>query len=169
MTVPQIDTEEHNHQGDLHAQQPNSRMCFVCGLENLAGLRLKFFNDGPGACRAEVIIEDHHQGYPGVAHGGIVATMLDEALGRAPMSGDPHRFMYTARIEVRYRQPVPIGQKLILRARLDKDRGRLATAIAELCLPDGSVAAEANGTLMTIPPAELEKMEAERVGWRVYP
>ncbi len=150
-------------------QQPSARMCFVCGVENAAGLHIKFFDDGPNACRAEVILGDAHQGYPGIAHGGIVATMLDEAAGRAAMSGHPDRFMFTAKIEIRYRQQVPLHRPLALIARLDKDRGRMAMAAAEVRLEDGSIAAEATVTLMEIPSDELRKMESERDGWRVYP
>jgi acyl-coenzyme A thioesterase PaaI-like protein len=144
-------------------------MCFVCGVENMAGLRLRFFDDGPKACRAIVMIGQQHQGYPGVAHGGIVAAMLDEAMGRAAMSGNTERFMFTAKIEVRYRQHVPLDRPLTLVARLEKDRGRLATASAELRLEDGSVAAEASAMLAEVPPQELAGMEPERLGWKVYP
>ncbi len=154
---------------DSTNQQPSARMCFVCGVENAAGLRIKFFDDGPNACRAEVILSDSHQGYPGIAHGGIVATMLDEAAGRAAMSGHPDRFMFTAKIEIRYRQQVPLHRPLTLLARLEKDRGRMATATAEVRLEDGTMAAEATVTLMEIPPDELRKMESERDEWRVYP
>src|SRR5262245_18718435 len=131
-----------------HGPQPNSKKCFVCGLTNPAGLNLRFFNDGPNACRADVILSDQFQGYPGVAHGGIVAAMLDEAMGRAPMSGIPNLFLYTAKIEIRYRQLVPLRQPLTLIGRVEKDRGRLVEAASELRLADGSIAAEASGTLM---------------------
>ena len=152
-----------------HTPQPNSSMCFVCGVTNPAGLALRFFDDGPNACRVDLILDDRFQGYPGVAHGGIVATMLDEAMGRAAMSGNPDRFMYTAKIEVRYRHLVPLRQLVTITARLEKDRGRVATAAAELRLLDGTVAAEANATLMNIPREELDKMDADALGWKVYP
>ncbi len=154
---------------DQGAQQPSAAMCFVCGVKNPAGLRIKFFNDGPKACRAIVVLEDQHQGYPGIAHGGIVATMMDEAMGRAAMSPDTERFMYTAKIEVRYRRSVPLHQPVILLARIEKDRGRLATAVAEVRLEDGTLAAEASATLMEIPREELAQMEFARVDWKVYP
>lgn len=151
------------------AQQPSAHMCFGCGVANVAGLQIRFFNAGPGACQAEVTLDDRFQGYPGIAHGGIVATMLDEAVGRAPMADNPNRFMYTARLELRYRQPVPLGQKLTVRGRIEKDRGRLVTAVGEVYLPDGSIAAEANATLIPIPPEVLDKIDISAVGWKVYP
>ncbi|MCC7447656.1 MAG: PaaI family thioesterase [Anaerolineae bacterium] len=155
---------------DEWVQQPNSRMCFVCGVVNPVGLNLRFYNDGPNACRANVILGEQYQGYPGVAHGGIVATMLDEAMGRAAMSGNPDRFMFTAKIEIRYRQHVPTNQPLALTARIEKDKGRIATAVGEVRLLDGTVAAEAVATLMEIPRDELNRMgDKDSLGWQVYP
>ncbi len=153
-----------------HALQPNSRMCFGCGLENSAGVQLRFYNDGPNAARAEVTLEDKHQGYPGIAHGGVVATMLDEIMGRAGLAnGDFYRLMYTARMEVRYRKPVPLHQPLILRGWIEKDRGLVLYAAGNLTLADGTVLAEVTGTLMEIPREDLQRMDTEAVGWRVYP
>ncbi len=158
------------HTDERAAQQPNSLMCFVCGVSNPAGLNLRFFNDGPNTCRADVILGEQYQGYPGVAHGGIVATMLDEAMGRAAMSGNPDRFMFTAKIEIRYRQHVPTNQPIVLTARIEKDKGRIATAVGEVRLSDGTVAAEAVATLMEIPHDELDRMgDKDRLGWKVYP
>ena len=149
--------------------QPNSRMCFGCGLENASGLRIRFYNDGPNAARAEVILGDMHQGYPGIAHGGVIATMLDEAMGRAPLAGDSMRLMFTARMEVRYRRPVPLHTPITVRGWIDKDRGRLLDALAEVVLPDGTVAAEASGTLAAIPEEQLRGMDTPEAGWQVYP
>jgi acyl-coenzyme A thioesterase PaaI-like protein len=85
-------------------KQPNSRYCFGCGVENSYGLGLRFYEIGPAKLEAEYTVPDHFQGYPGIVHGGIVATMLDEVLGRVVMIGDHSRFMMTARLEVRYRK-----------------------------------------------------------------
>ncbi len=152
-----------------HAKQPGSRMCFVCGVMNTAGLQIEFFNDGPDACHATVTLDDRFQGYPGVVHGGIVATMLDETSSRSVLAGNPDRLMFTAKLEVRYRQPVPTNRPLTLRGRVEKDRGRLVMVSGDVSLEDGTILAEANVTLMAIPPEELGKMDSERVGWKVYP
>ena len=89
--------------------QPTSRMCFVCGRENPVGLHIQFYED-PVAQQIVVplIIPERYQGYPGIAHGGILATILDEASGRAVMMAfedDP--FWVTAKLEIRYRKPTP--------------------------------------------------------------
>ncbi|MCS6871712.1 MAG: PaaI family thioesterase [Anaerolineae bacterium] len=151
------------------ALQPNSRHCFACGIESAYGLRLRFYNDGHSACRAEFTLGDLHQGYPGIAHGGIVTAVLDEALTRAVLAGDFRRLTYTARIEVRFRQPTPLHTLLTVRGRVERDRGRIVTATAEISLPNGTITAEANGTLVAIPPETLAQMDTPEAGWQVYP
>nr|MBN1229255.1 PaaI family thioesterase [Anaerolineae bacterium] len=92
---------------DTFTPQPNSKYCFVCGLESPVGLKLRFTDNGVDAVRAIHMVPDKFQGYPGVVHGGVVAAMLDETGGRAVMIGNPNRFFMTAKMEIRYRQPVP--------------------------------------------------------------
>jgi len=143
-------------------------MCFVCGLENPAGLRLVFYESGPDEVVATYTAPEQFQGYPGVLHGGIVASLLDEAGGRVVMIGNHKHFMLTARIEVKYRRPTPLGQALSVHGRLIKLRGRLALAHAELRLADGTVTAEADLTLADLPSEALPDSDLEALGWRVY-
>lgn len=151
--------------------QANSHFCFVCGLKNPAGLHVRFINDGYHQVRVETQICDLHQGYPGIAHGGILATILDEAMGRAGISGaTDDRFFYTAKMEIRYRQHVPLNTDLIIKGRILKDRGRAATASGEIILPDGNIAVEGSATLFSIVASEVAKMLGgeQDPGWRVY-
>ena len=152
-----------------HKLQPNSRYCFVCGLDNRFGLRLRFHQTGPGEVTAEYTAPEHFQGYPGVVHGGIVAAMLDELSGRAHMVGNPPRFMYTARLEIRYRKTVPVGQPLRLIARAGESRGRSAEASSQIFGPDGTLLAEANAVLVDVPKGTLDLADLESLGWKVYP
>ena len=101
-------------------------------------------------------------------HGGIVASLLDEAGGRVVMIGDHKHFMLTAKLEVKYRRPTPLGQTLTVYGRLIKMRGRLAVAHAELRLPDGTVTAEAELTLADLPGDAMADSDLEALGWRVY-
>ncbi len=150
--------------------QPSARHCFVCGVENPAGLHIRFFNTENGEVRATYTPPEHFVGYPGILHGGIIATILDETMGRAAMVEDPNRFMFTGKIEIKYVKPVPIGEQITVTARLTKDRGRVAHASGELKLADGSVAATATCTLVEVPPEIIEQMDEEEVaGWKVYP
>ena len=149
--------------------QPNSHHCFVCGLKNPFGLQLRFYNTIPGEVCVEYTVPDHYQGYPGVVHGGVVAAMLDEAAGRAFM-GDPEapRFMYTARMEIRYRKNVPIGQQLKVIGQAGKNKGRTATATSRIFNPEGELLAEAEVLLVDVPAEVVDKVDYEALGWKVY-
>jgi uncharacterized protein (TIGR00369 family) len=152
-----------------YTKQPNSHNCFVCGMENRVGLRLAFYETGPAEVTAVYTPAADYEGFPGVLHGGIIAALLDEVGGRAAMIGNHTHFMATAKMEVRYRRPTPLGQPLTVVGRLRKHRGRLALASAELRLPDGTVTAEAELTLADLPPAMALEGDLAALGWEVYP
>lgn len=150
-------------------KQPNSKHCFVCGRENPYGLKLNFYETTPGELVVEYTVPEQYQGYPGVVHGGVVAAMLDEVTGRVHMKGDPPRFMFTARLDVRYRKNVPIGQPLRIVGHAGKSRERTATATAQIFGPDGDVLAEAEAVLVNVPEGIADQVDLEALGWKVYP
>ncbi len=143
-------------------------MCFACGLENPVGLHLHFYDNGLDEVVSDFTIADHHQGYPGLAQGGIVAAILDEVGGRTVMIGDPLRFFMTGRLDVKYRQPVPIGVPLRAVGKLLKLKAKLATARAEIVSQAGEVLAEAELILANVPMEVINPSEADRLGWKVY-
>ena len=149
-------------------RQPNSRDCFVCGLESPVGLKLIFDDDGVGEVRCEYVIRPEYQGYPGIAHGGIVAAILDEVVGRVALLGDPNHFMMTVRMEITYRQPVPVDTPLTIVGRPVR-MGRLARAVGELRLPDGSLAVDAALTLVDVPERMRADGALDALGWKAYP
>jgi acyl-coenzyme A thioesterase PaaI-like protein len=150
-------------------KQPNSKNCFACGLGNEHGLGLQFYEINGDELVAEYVVPEHFEGFPGIVHGGIIASMLDEMVSRAAMIGDTDRFRMTAKLEIRYRAPVPTGQLLKLRAVIEKRRGRISFTKAELRLPDGTVAAEANGMMVDVDDVLIEGANLEELGWKVYP
>lgn len=154
--------------GAKRVRQPNSRNCFVCGLESPVGLKLTFYDSGPDQAEAAYTVPEEYQGYPGVVHGGIVAAMLDEIIGRAAMSGDPNNFTLTARLALRYRKPVPVAVPLRLLGSIERKKGRLTTGRGELRLPDGTIGAEAQATLVDFADAPETAERLEQLGWRVY-
>jgi uncharacterized protein (TIGR00369 family) len=147
-------------------RQPNSDFCFVCGRRNERGLHMTFYDDGRQRVWSDYVVSEAYQGYPGVVHGGVIAAMLDEVVGRVALIGDHHHFMMSARLEVKYRQPAPIGTLLHVEGRVVRLRGRLGKAVGEVRLPDGTVAAEAELTLADVP-AEILATDAAALGWRV--
>ncbi len=153
----------------IHNKQPNSAHCFVCGRENANGLGLSFYEVGPDEVTAEVVIPSHFEGYPGIVHGGIVAAMLDEIAGRAVLVGEHEHFRLTAKLEIRYRRPVPSGERLQLRGVVERRRGRIAFAHAQLNLADGTLAADAHVMLTDLPELPTDREVLESLGWKVDP
>jgi len=152
----------------VHKLQPNSSHCFVCGMTNPNGLRMRFYETVSGEVTAEYTVPEQFQGYPGVVHGGVVAAMLDEVTGRAQMGSDPTRFMYTARLDVRFRKNVPVGVPLRLVGKAIKSKGRTATSKGAIYSPEGEVLAEAEALLVDLPNETLESADLEALGWKVY-
>ena len=130
--------------------QPSYRGCFVCGKENPIGLKVVFRQDGQKVW-TEFTPGVEHQGYPGVTHGGILYTLLDETVGRAAFLRE--MWVMTARMQVRYRHPVATGTRLRIEGEITRVRGRVVEAQGRVTLPDGTVAAEASGLFMEIPAA----------------
>ncbi len=149
-------------------RQPNSRHCFICGLGNPFGLQLRFDITAPGEVTTCYTVPERYQGFPGIVHGGIVAAMLDEVCGRAHMGIEPPRFMYTARLEIRYRKNVPVGQPLRIIGRTVKSKSRTATATGAIYGPDGELLAEADALLVDVPADYRESADPEALGWKVY-
>ncbi len=151
--------------------QPNSKMCFICGLENPVGLKLRIYETGPGEVETTFTAPEHFQGYPGILHGGIIATIIDEVSGRTMMgSTEEPRFMFTARLEVTYRRNVPTGKPLRIVGKALGDNGRKAEAWAGIYLAEGEeLLAEGKTLLVNVPKDRLDLTDLEGMGWKVYP
>ena len=151
-------------------KQPNSRMCFLCGLQNPVGLKLAFYEDRrSGQVQAEFTIPDEYQGYPGVVHGGIVAAILDEVAGRAVIieAGDDN-LMATLRLTIRYRRPTPTETPLTAVGWVERMGGTGARVAGEVRLPDGIVTAECEAILAHVPEEFRARWDSEKVYWQVY-
>ena len=122
-------------------QLPYTRDCFVCGAHNSHGLHLRFRREGDEV-RAEFTPQPQHAGFRGIVHGGILATVLDEAMFWAAAS-TTKRFCLAAELNVRFVNKVAVGQKLTVVARLRADRGRLWESTAELRDAQGKRCAQA--------------------------
>lgn len=150
-------------------KQATSRYCFVCGVENPAGLHLHFYTVGPGEVVAEYVVTEQFNGYPGIVHGGILATMLDEVMGRVFMYEDQARFMVTGEIKVRYKKPVYINQPLRICGHRVKDTGRIGIARGEITDVNGEVLVTGEILVVNKPGPQLSTAELEEMGWKVYP
>ena len=122
--------------------------CWGCG-DNPNGIRLPLpEHEGAERYEATFAFDERHQGGPGLVHGGLVSAALDEACG---LAATWYRFpAVTARIFVRYRHAVPINAELVLRARVEGERGRRIRVRAELADGD-EILAEARGAFLHVP------------------
>ncbi len=130
--------------------------CFVCGQNNPCGLQARFHNEGASIV-TEFIGDERHQGFPGVIHGGVLASLLDETLGRVSLL--ERRWTMTARLELRYRAPAPIGVPLrIVANALDSRHGmvRAHGVVVPAAAPD-QIICEAEGSFLPLPPDVREQ------------
>ncbi len=149
-------TEAADHLNDTSAYQ----QCFACGQRNPSGLQL-VFREESGEVVCEFTPDARFQGFPGVVHGGILATLLDETLNRqATREG---RWMMTARLDIRYRSAAPVGQTLRVVARTVSSRSRALTAEGEIRLVDDpqTIVATAEGTFLPVP-LDYQRRAVER-------
>jgi len=147
-------------------------MCFICGLENPIGLHLHIYEVEPGVIETTYIAPEHFQGYPGVLHGGIVGALIDEISARAQMGNDPNdpRFMFTAKLEVKYRQNVPIGKLLKIVGKAGKSKSKSAEAWAGIYDAEtNELLAEGNTLLINVPDDQFDKSNLNVLGWKIYP
>lgn len=121
-----------------------------------------------GKVRCTLTVPERFNGYPGIVHGGIVATMLDETSGRAIMlDGDFDAFMVTMKLEVVYRKPTPTGVPLEVIGWVIRKSSNRALVAGQVRLPDGTVTAECTAVVVSPPPEVSEKWENEKVFWKV--
>jgi acyl-coenzyme A thioesterase PaaI-like protein len=164
---PLLPTDSADQEG---IRQPNSKNCFVCGVSNPVGLHLRFTETAPGEVVAETTLPAHFQGYPGITHGGIIASMLDEVAGRVHMgSGENPRFMFTASLKVRYRKNVPTETPLKLVGKAGQSKGRMAEASSAIYDQAGTLLADAQVILVDVPEEMLSEVDLAALGWKVYP
>lgn len=121
--------------------------CFGCGTNNPCGLGLEAWRDGDDI-RGRVRFGEHHSGGPMFAHGGAVATALDDCLGfLLYVIQEP---AVTARLETNYRKPVLLNTGYDLHARMTHREGRKVFAAIEMRDEAGEIAADGVGLFVTV-------------------
>ena len=148
-------------------KQPNSRYCFLCGIENPIGLKLAFYDEEDGRVVVRFTPGDEHQGYPGVLHGGIICALLDETIGRTLVRHD--LWAMTVNLDVRFRRPVPLGQELTVIGEIVRLRSRSLDGRGEVRLADGTVAATAEARYIRLGDEQMERFRSELGFWQVVP
>ncbi len=128
----------------------NNNRCFACGKENPFGLQVHpdISPDGMQV-KIECVPPEHFQGWANIVHGGILSTLLDEAItyvGIANFDGPA----VTAQLDIRFKNPARAGQKLLVTANRLKAGNRLIEVVAEIKLQDGTQIAEGTGKVMKV-------------------
>jgi acyl-coenzyme A thioesterase PaaI-like protein len=96
-----------------------------------------------------------HQSYPERTHGGVISAILDETIGRAFQVFEPGIFGVTTELHVKFRLPVPLGQRLKVLARITKHGSRMFEGTGEIVLDDGTVAAHASAKYLRLVPEQI--------------
>jgi len=138
------------------------QVCFACGDRNPHGLHMRFELDGEGVL-ARYQPREADQGFPGVLHGGVLVTLLDESMAWA-MWARSRALGVTAKMETRYRRPVPPDGELQVRARVTAQRGRRIEVESHIAAPDGERLVESTALFMRLPPEEEARI-ARVLGW----
>jgi uncharacterized protein (TIGR00369 family) len=160
MTIAAKDIETAERKEPRAELQPLSHgalnQCFGCGQVNNTGLRLKFFVDAEHkiVCRAR--IAKRFQGPPGYAHGGIIATLLDEAMSKANRQFGI--LAMTRQMEVDYLKPVPLSTPIVLTADYRGGEGRKHRCEAQIAAEDGTVLARGKALFISVDPEYLRKL-----------
>jgi acyl-coenzyme A thioesterase PaaI-like protein len=117
------------------------QLCYGCGQKNAQGLRMSFEHLADGSAQTLYTAADHLAGAPGVIHGGVQATLLDEVMGHAVhfADADPDLDIATVEFALRYRRPAPVAVPLTIRARLLRAEDRDYFVSGEIVSPDGEV------------------------------
>ncbi len=152
----------------VSGKQPNSKDCFVCGLNNDFGLKSYFYELENGELLARFFPSDEHQSYPGRLHGGISAAILDETIGRAIINHQQSSLWgVTLEFSMRFRKPVPLDKEVVVRARITAENRRTFEGTGEIVLADGTVAVEGKGRYLKMSLASITDDDFEHEQWQV--
>jgi acyl-coenzyme A thioesterase PaaI-like protein len=155
-------------QVNVRKKQPNSKMCFVCGLKNAFGLKSRFYELENGELMAIFQPASEHQGYPGRLHGGIAATILDETIGRAIMLVySDNIWGVTVDFSMKLRKPVPIDREVRVIARIVSDGKRSFEGTGEIVLEDGTVAIAGKGKYLKMDIGKIADFDHQEQEWQV--
>lgn len=146
---------------DTRYVQLQKNYCFVCGKDNPDSMRLRFTYDEEGDCFVcRFRLGKRYTGPPGHCHGGIIATILDEAMGK--VNKLRHVIALTSEINVQYLKPVPLKQRLRVESREVRVRGRKHINMAEILNEKGEVLARSRGLFIAIDPQRMFARSGKR-------
>ena len=144
-------------QEKIELPKPKGHHCFACGTENPIGLNLQFYRLGDAVC-SEITLDRHYEGWEGVAHGGIVSTLLDEIMSWAIIYAKKV-FMVTRKMDIKYIRPVMISIPLEVRGRVkDDSEPPKIRAQAEIRDNEGRLLVKSAGEFVQVPEDKLSTL-----------
>ena len=128
---------------------PEHGKCFVCGSQNPNSMGIRWYANTAGEIYTQVTLTEAQQGPPGHAHGGATAAILDEAMGAAVWYAGKR--VLSVNLNIDYKLPVPLGQKIEVTARISGKGGRSVHTAAEIRLLTGEIAVSGQGIYVETP------------------
>lgn len=122
--------------------------CFVCGEKNPRGLHVKFYPEDSKA-KASLILDASLEGYQGVIHGGILSSLLDEAMIYAGYF-TVGQFSVTGELKVRFLKPAPTDTRYLVEGMIKEQKGRILFGEAQITNETGTIFTKAEGKLFVI-------------------
>jgi acyl-coenzyme A thioesterase PaaI-like protein len=155
----------HHH---VTGKQENSKMCLVCGLKNVYGLKASFYQLENKELVCIVTPSEVHQSYPGRLHGGMTTALLDETIGRAIMMRyEEMMWGVTVEFTTKFKKPIPLDRELRVVGRITNDTSRFFEGTGEILMPDGEIAASGYGKYIKLPLEKIADFDAAEQEWKI--
>jgi uncharacterized protein (TIGR00369 family) len=135
--------------------------CFVCGQENEKGLGIRFQRQGEEGVFATFQPDRHHEGWPGIQHGGVTSAILDEAM--AYVTYYMGFVALTAEMRVLFKEPIRIGEPIAISAFPVRKSRRIVEVEARICDLDGQLKAKAVAKMMVLSGRQREALGLENL------
>lgn len=149
--------------GEFFDESLYEQYCHACGRLNPNGLRLRFRRDGEFGVMASYMPKPEDQGFPGVFHGGVLATLLDESMAWSMYAAEQVMGV-TAKMEMKYRRQVPLDGELTVRGQITRIRGRRIEVEASIDDAEGNRLVESSALFLRLPPQEQQEL-FDQMGW----
>ena len=123
--------------------------CFVCGTQNPHSMGITWYQNEIGEIHANMVFTLSQQGPPSHVHGGASAAVLDEAMGAAVWRAGYS--VVAVNLEINYKKPIPLGENILINARIAEVKPRKILTTSEIHLADGSIAVTGRGIYVEAP------------------
>ena len=146
----------------LKLDPKDTNRCFGCGAANPAGMKLTFELDFDARrARGSFMLGANYVGGGGFAHGGIIAVVLDEAMGKLSRLTDEKAV--TAEMSVEYRKPVPVDRTVVVEGWQEEEKGRNRFRVAEIRETEGNLLARGKGRFVVVAQEHFASVNAKPV------